>query len=181
MVRIPTRPPGPPRHCEPLGSVRELANRVGVPLESIPEELLEIVVYANPRLRRAFGRARRVKATGLRWIELFPGILGVRDQYRDTLGHEIAHHCAGFEAGHGPEWKRWARRLGVVPKSCGSTEQAARVGLPSATPEARAERAQRRRLIYVCSECEHEIRRARPFLPGRTYRHRGCGGIFRPR
>jgi predicted SprT family Zn-dependent metalloprotease len=35
----------------------------------------------------------------------------------DTLLHEIAHALAGGKAGHGPEWKKWARRLGCDPKA----------------------------------------------------------------
>jgi hypothetical protein len=33
----------------------------------------------------------------------------------DTLRHEAAHAIAGYEAGHGPVWRRWAVRLGAQP------------------------------------------------------------------
>jgi predicted SprT family Zn-dependent metalloprotease len=36
----------------------------------------------------------------------------------DTLRHEIAHALAGKDAGHGPEWKRWAVLVGATPERC---------------------------------------------------------------
>lgn len=33
----------------------------------------------------------------------------------DTILHEIAHAIVGYEAGHGPDWKRMARILGADP------------------------------------------------------------------
>ena len=35
----------------------------------------------------------------------------------DTIRHEIAHALAGYEAGHGPEWKMWARKVGANPEA----------------------------------------------------------------
>lgn len=40
------------------------------------------------------------------------------DRVSDTILHEIAHALAGAGAGHGPAWKKVARRLGATPKSC---------------------------------------------------------------
>lgn len=37
----------------------------------------------------------------------------------NTTRHEIAHVLAGYDAKHGPEWQRWAVRLGVEPVACG--------------------------------------------------------------
>lgn len=39
----------------------------------------------------------------------------LEEQALETLRHEAAHALAGYEAGHGPEWQRWARRLGARP------------------------------------------------------------------
>ena len=39
----------------------------------------------------------------------------------DTILHEIAHALAGASAGHGPEWKAVARRLGASPKATTGT------------------------------------------------------------
>lgn len=36
----------------------------------------------------------------------------------DTVKHEIAHALAGPRAGHGPVWKKWAVKVGAVPKAC---------------------------------------------------------------
>lgn len=35
----------------------------------------------------------------------------------DTIRHEIAHALAGHKAGHGPEWKMWAIKVGAVPEA----------------------------------------------------------------
>jgi len=35
------------------------------------------------------------------------------EQTLDTIRHEVAHAIAGHRAGHGPEWKRVARNLGM--------------------------------------------------------------------
>jgi len=37
---------------------------------------------------------------------------------RQTILHEIAHAIAGLHAGHGPEWKTHARRIGVKNPKC---------------------------------------------------------------
>ena len=34
----------------------------------------------------------------------------------DTIRHEIAHALAGHNAGHGPEWKMWAIKVGAAPE-----------------------------------------------------------------
>ena len=39
------------------------------------------------------------------------------EQVNDTILHEIAHALAGSKAGHGPEWKAIALRIGAVPES----------------------------------------------------------------
>jgi predicted SprT family Zn-dependent metalloprotease len=40
----------------------------------------------------------------------------------DTILHEIAHALAGYQAGHGPEWKQIARKLGAKPQPSFSPE-----------------------------------------------------------
>lgn len=35
----------------------------------------------------------------------------------DTIRHEIAHALAGHKAGHGPEWKMWAIKVGAMPEA----------------------------------------------------------------
>ena len=46
-----------------------------------------------------------------------------REKFIDTVYHEVAHALAGARAGHGYEWKEWARLLGADPTSCGSVEK----------------------------------------------------------
>ena len=38
-------------------------------------------------------------------------------QVTDTILHEIAHALAGANAGHGPDWKAVARRIGAIPRA----------------------------------------------------------------
>ena len=41
----------------------------------------------------------------------------------NTILHEIAHALAPEGAGHGPDWKREAMRIGAIPKARLSSEQ----------------------------------------------------------
>ena len=40
------------------------------------------------------------------------------DNIRNTILHEIAHAIAGFDAGHGPEWREICIRIGARPDRC---------------------------------------------------------------
>lgn len=40
------------------------------------------------------------------------------DEVSDTILHEVAHALCGANAGHGPEWKACARRIGATPERC---------------------------------------------------------------
>ena len=42
---------------------------------------------------------------------------GTDAEITDTIRHEVAHALAGPLAKHGPEWKRWAIRLGATPRA----------------------------------------------------------------
>ena len=44
------------------------------------------------------------------------------EQVRDTILHEIAHALAGYEAGHGPEWKKVCVQIGAKPERCYTSE-----------------------------------------------------------
>ncbi len=50
-----------------------------------------------------------------------PMTAGESDSSRvlDTIRHEIAHALAGHAAGHGPEWRFWATKVGATPERCG--------------------------------------------------------------
>lgn len=162
----------PARHCLRVGTVREVAATVDPPLclDGVPDELLEIPVYLNPRLRSRFGLARRSAQTDLSWIELYSGCIAHGEAFRDTLGHELAHFVAGFANRHGPVWRLWAQRIGVKPEACGSQEESRRVGLPGIPKPYR----------YPCNKCDAVLERARPLRAARVYLHRGCGGRFNP-
>src|SRR5262245_53146188 len=41
-----------------------------------------------------------------------------REDIEDVLRHEVAHALAGYEAGHGPHWKRIAISCGARPERC---------------------------------------------------------------
>ena len=40
-----------------------------------------------------------------------------KETINDTILHEVAHAIAGYEAGHGPEWKHWCNILGCIPNA----------------------------------------------------------------
>lgn len=63
---------------------------------------------------------------------------GNEAQLRDTLLHEMAHVEAWLdhgERGHGPRWRRIARRLGCVPRACAMIPSVARP--PGSSPTSR--------------------------------------------
>lgn len=64
----------------------------------------------------------------------------------DTIRHELAHALAGHDAGHGREWRAWARALGCRPEA--------------RCPEDRIRRP-RRRYAAHCPFCESKFSRDR--------------------
>jgi predicted SprT family Zn-dependent metalloprotease len=42
------------------------------------------------------------------------------DHLIDTLRHEVAHVIAGPQAGHGPQWRAWAMKVGANPQATSS-------------------------------------------------------------
>jgi predicted SprT family Zn-dependent metalloprotease len=44
--------------------------------------------------------------------------LNNEEKVKDTILHEIAHAIAGYDAGHGIEWKRVCERIGAKPERC---------------------------------------------------------------
>ena len=44
------------------------------------------------------------------------------DKVRNTVLHEAAHALAGPRAGHGIEWAKWCRQLGIKAERCYSTD-----------------------------------------------------------
>ena len=156
-----------------IGTIIEACERFGVPTENIPEAFHSVLVFRNTRLRTSLGRMvhKRNPATGeaAPWIEIHPRVLADPGQMRDTLAHEVAHVIAGIDAGHGPEWRRWARVLGHTGERCATQVAAERVGI---------ERAPRRpmRPVAKCSRCDYTVHRRRALPRTKVYEHRGCGG-----
>lgn len=46
------------------------------------------------------------------------------DEVKDTILHEIAHAIAGYEAGHGEEWKKVCIKIGAKPVEKFTDDQA---------------------------------------------------------
>ena len=91
-----------------------------------------------------------------------------RDQYRNTVLHELAHIIAGSDVkSHGEEWRSIFLEIG------GNGER---------THQMRAQGRHRREMVY-CESCREElevgIRVSRRIAKGqRNYQHVGCGGIL---
>lgn len=67
------------------------------------------------------------------------------EEIRDVLLHEIAHALAGSAAGHGPEWKVVAARIGARPERC--TNRAVSKAKPN--------------YVLACPECDRQWPRFR--------------------
>jgi hypothetical protein len=80
---------------------------------------LEGWTFGLARTRRRLGACKY--ATKRIEIAAYYALHSPEASVLDTLRHEIAHALAGPAAGHGPEWRAWAVRLGATPRSCEST------------------------------------------------------------
>jgi predicted SprT family Zn-dependent metalloprotease len=67
----------------------------------------------------------------------------------DTLLHEIAHALAGPEAGHGPQWKAIATRIGATPRACDDS------------PDTVVEPGDWRATCPACQKTHHRYKRPR--------------------
>ncbi len=96
------------------------------------------------------------------------------DELLETFRHELAHafdHVSGDRdrsggGPHGPTWRAWAVALGARPERRGRSAALA------------ALRLSRLKVVAVCERCGFRLRRVRRLDRGRTYLHRGCGGLF---
>lgn len=71
-----------------------------------------------------------------------------REIVENTILHEIAHAIGTPEDGHGPNWKRNARRVGAIPVSCVN-----QTGLEAALPAGKFQ--------ATCSTCQEVYNRHR--------------------
>ncbi len=153
--------PAPP----PAPSSQPRANRHGadVELTRISRELIakighedlaqEVKVVWNARLRTTAGRAYRNE----KLVELNPALEQLDDAENEvdrTLRHELAHLVAYHRAGkrridpHGREWRKACADLGIPGEDrCHDL------------PFERAQ--QKRRYVYSCPNCGHQIFRVR--------------------
>ncbi len=88
------------------------------------ERLAGCSFKVNGRFKSKLGVCRTSRATGLPVsVEVAKALVvepALREQAFDTLYHEAAHALAGHEAGHGPQWKAWCRKLGANPERLAS-------------------------------------------------------------
>lgn len=107
-------------------------------LQAEHPRLRTVPFQVNPRLTSRLGRTRYAydlstgRYEGSRYVcDLVPQVVEVARwvieadpaEALDTLIHEAAHALAGYEAAHGPVWKRICRALGGKPERC-STNRA---------------------------------------------------------
>lgn len=80
------------------------------------------------RQKKAFGKCHY----GYKKIYLSRILTAIESEesVENTILHEIAHAIAGFEAGHGEEWKRAARSIGLL-----NPTRTGRVENPSLLPD----------------------------------------------
>ncbi len=106
---------------------------------------------ARTRLGSCRYRSRLITVSGV--------LAGLNDEEVciDTVLHEIAHALAGHEAGHGPEWKHIAQRLGARPERCTSSEEVTRPEPPywaiCPTCGRKSARYRRPRAARACGDC----------------------------
>lgn len=107
--------------------------------------------------RRRFGCCRY----GPRVISLSRYLvrLNSEDEVRNTILHEIAHALVGPGVGHGPEWKRMARRIGADPQ---------RTHDSTTVPG---------RYLIECNRCGRSLGTRHRKSRG-VYTHTGCGGVI---
>ena len=75
----------------------------------------------NSRLRTTAGQCLYGKNKRVELATLLINSHDIRrDDVLDTLLHEVAHAIAGYEAAHGPKWKKIAKQIGCSGNVCHS-------------------------------------------------------------
>ena len=148
-------------------NVENTCRLAGIDPASIPADIRALPVVRNARLQKTVAQAvysgpDREPAR----IEMGPRLDNANGQtLREVFAHEVAHLIAGYDADHGPHWKRIAMDLGCS-------------GSKFATPATIADIGSAYKVVAKCSDCGDELRRTRRLPKGRNYSHRGCGGRF---
>jgi SprT protein len=128
------------------GQSREMIAALG-----LPDLAKRVVVRWNSRLKTTAGRAYRTTCV----VELNPHLVRISAAEIDrTLRHELAHLVASHRAGrrripaHGREWRRACSELGIPGEArCHD--------LPF------QRHTQRRKFVYLCPACDHQLQRVR--------------------
>ena len=157
-----------------FSTVDEIAHELRIKLPNdLPKDCLSLRVLTNQRLQSTLGKFRRHYRDGqvVAWIELSGELSKDPNIYRITFLHELAHawaYFAGFpNAKHGPVWKYYAERLGIVPNRL------------IYAPHLGKSRAYREpKVVGKCAKCGFEILRRRKLPLNRTYTHNSCGGMI---
>ena len=91
-------------------------------------------------------------------------------RWQNVVRHELAHALAGPYAGHGPDWKAWARRVGARDERCENLE--GKEG--HAHKKVRLENA---RYIWECPSCHNQnaLFRRRKYHNPKLYSCGLCG------
>lgn len=119
----------------------------------------QVRVVINPRLHATLGKTRREDEVEIAAFVVDAGM----EEALQTLQHELAHVFTTREnkkgPPHGPEWQRWALKLGAKPRA--SSERG------SASHAAYLEyRASKRTYTYICGQGCEVVRMRR--LPSRN-------------
>jgi predicted SprT family Zn-dependent metalloprotease len=133
----------------------------------LPEEVRQVAVLVNPRLRRSLGRFRASPLVGLAWIELHPRVHRDARLERDTLLHEAAHawvYLSGIRErdSHGHSWRSLARQLGARPQPLVERDDVSFEIVPQERP---------RKPVAYCPTCAVHIYRKKALARGRVWRH----------
>lgn len=87
----------------------------------LAEHALHDWAFAFNRRKRAFGLCDYSRHTI--YLSSVLTKLNGEAEVRDTLLHEVAHALAGHCAGHGPVWRKIARKVGARPRRCYRSEE----------------------------------------------------------
>jgi len=102
-----------------------------------------------------------------RIIKLNPNYVEMNNEtnVENTIRHEIAHAICGFQAGHGPEWRTMATKVGARPNKYTLKSEV----------KVRPANRQRKNWMAICPSCEAKIYRVRVKNKDGWY-HKGCRG-----
>ena len=158
-------------HTEMIIEASKIKNELARNHWEFADKLDNITVSINTRLRTTAGKAKHREQL----IELSYYIFREeenRDNFKNTVTHELAHLLVGCNNGHNAQWKQMHRRLGGSSERCHKMTAGVR-------QTARDHRA-------VCQICGEEVpitkrkynSMRKKIAQGAKYRHKTCRGLF---